>query len=626
MKHVDGQTTRGRAVPCADQMPDRTLAAIVCAALAGCTCLSPVHECTPRSCTEQGKDCGVITDGCGRLLECGTCKEREFCGGGGPNLCGVHICEPTTCAALEAECGLVGDGCAGALDCGSCPASMVCGVVGAPNQCVPACVPASCEAQKAECGDVPDGCGRLIFCGTCAGGQPCDDGRCVCAGPACAPPPVLTAARLTPDRTRLSWTIAPPPPAEVQIQRSSDGGSFATIAAAPGATPDYDDAAQVRGLRYWYRVRALTDPGAGQWSNVVSVAGVPVPPPSSNVWRTIGGDVAHTGYNPAELAGRPNGQSWTSTATAAVGPAVTDGTRVYFSGNSAVVAVDLADGGVVWSRPHACRNAGQAAVFDGAVYAACVGTSVAALFTGLNAADGSALFSVYMGAQGEQIWAPIKLGNTIFTNGGYYGGMYGFDARSGANVFFNSALGGWDQWSPATDGTLVYTYTSDQFHARDPATGVSQWTLSLSWTWAGWSMGTSPVVANRLAFVISPPVLHAVDLDTHAVRWSVTGLDFKETPAVANGVVYAVNAGNIRAHDAETGRYLWTFAGDGALSYPPVLTGSHLFASSDANVYAVDLATRTQVWTAPGGGWLSVAAGKLFVTTSAGMRAWTLAP
>ncbi len=609
------------------RVPQFTLALLVCASLAGCTCLSPVSECTPRTCAEQGKDCGVITDGCGQVVECGTCSAREFCGGGGPNVCGVHPCEPTTCTALDAECGLVGDGCAGALDCGSCPDSMVCGVVGAPNQCVPACVPATCETRKAECGDVPDGCGRLIFCGTCAGGQPCDDGRCVCAGPACAPPPVLTAARLTPDRTRLSWTIAPPAPAEVQVQRRADGGTFGTIAAVPGTAPDYDDGAQVRGLPYWYRVRALTEPGAGPWSNVVSVAGVPVPPPSSNVWRTMGGDVAHTGFNNSEMGGRPTAVAWTSTATSAFGPAVTDGARVYFGGLNRLVAVDVADGGTVWTQQYsACRHSGYPAVFDGTVYVACNRTSPNGTFSAFNATDGAPLFSVWLEAQWEQMWSPIKLGSTVFTAGGYYGGLYGYDARSGATVFFNSGIGQSDQWSPATDGTHVYTFVRGFLQALDPTTGVQQWMLDVNWQTPTHSMETSPVVWNRLAFAIAPPVLYAIDLDTHAVRWSITGLDYSQTPAVAGGVLYAVNSGNIRAHDAESGRYLWSFAGDGALSYPPVLTGTHLFAASDANVYAVDLATRTQVWTAPGGGWLSVAAGKLFVTTSAGMRAWTLAP
>lgn len=134
------------------------------------------------------------------------------------------------------------------------------------------------------------------------------------------------------------------------------------------------------------------------------------------------------------------------------------------------------------------------------------------------------------------------------------------------------------------------------------------------------------MVANGLAYVISPPVLHAIDLSTHTIRWSAA-LNFKGTAAVANGVVYAINAGNVRALDAQTGVYRWTFVGDGALSFTPALTRTHLYAASAANVYAVDLGSRAPVWTEAGGGSLSVAAGTLYVAGADGeLKAYSLTP
>ena len=42
-----------------------------------------------RSCTAQGKNCGVISDGCANILSCGTCPANQVCGGGGvANVCG----------------------------------------------------------------------------------------------------------------------------------------------------------------------------------------------------------------------------------------------------------------------------------------------------------------------------------------------------------------------------------------------------------------------------------------------------------------------------------------------------------------------------------------------------------
>jgi hypothetical protein len=50
-------------------------------------------KCTPLTCKAQGFNCGSAGDGCGGLLNCGTCVAPETCGGGGvAEVCG----EPTT--------------------------------------------------------------------------------------------------------------------------------------------------------------------------------------------------------------------------------------------------------------------------------------------------------------------------------------------------------------------------------------------------------------------------------------------------------------------------------------------------------------------------------------------------
>lgn len=44
-------------------------------------------------------------------------------------------CHPTSCAALGANCGTMSDGCGGVLDCGSCAANQTCGGGGVPHVC-----------------------------------------------------------------------------------------------------------------------------------------------------------------------------------------------------------------------------------------------------------------------------------------------------------------------------------------------------------------------------------------------------------------------------------------------------------------------------------------------------------
>jgi hypothetical protein len=96
--------------------------------------------CGLRTCASEGAQCGPIGDGCGGVLQCGTCTAPQTCGGGGtPFVCGgTSGCVPRTCASAGANCGPLGDGCGALLQCGAtCPTGQICGgampsVCGAP--------------------------------------------------------------------------------------------------------------------------------------------------------------------------------------------------------------------------------------------------------------------------------------------------------------------------------------------------------------------------------------------------------------------------------------------------------------------------------------------------------------
>jgi hypothetical protein len=147
--------------------------------------------CTPETCTSLGYTCGVAGDGCGGVLNCGSCANPQYCGGGGYNQCGGNnglltdggvACTPMTCAALGYDCGITGDGCGGSLSCGSCTNPQFCGG-GAFNQCggdngfAPdggvICTPTTCTALGYNCGQAADGCGGLLNCGSCTNPQYC---------------------------------------------------------------------------------------------------------------------------------------------------------------------------------------------------------------------------------------------------------------------------------------------------------------------------------------------------------------------------------------------------------------------------------------------------------------------
>jgi hypothetical protein len=173
-----------------------------CGGLLDCgTCMAPEtcggggtpnqcgSSCTRTTCGAQGANCGIIADGCGGTLTCGACTSPSVCGGGGtPNVCGVPTCTPRSCGSVDATCGAISDGCGGTVECGSCPSGQTCGGGGTPNQCgTGSCNPKTCTGENAECGFIGDGCGGTVSCGTCLSNETCGASGPNRCGGACAP-------------------------------------------------------------------------------------------------------------------------------------------------------------------------------------------------------------------------------------------------------------------------------------------------------------------------------------------------------------------------------------------------------------------------------------------------------
>jgi hypothetical protein len=53
--------------------------------------------CTPTTCSALGAECGSVSNGCGKTLDCGSCSAPATCGGDGtPNVCGTSSSSTTT--------------------------------------------------------------------------------------------------------------------------------------------------------------------------------------------------------------------------------------------------------------------------------------------------------------------------------------------------------------------------------------------------------------------------------------------------------------------------------------------------------------------------------------------------
>lgn len=152
-------------------------------------------RCIPISETDAcaGKQCGVVSDGCGQDINCGTCSAYKTCGPSATCACDtseakrLQACAGATCGTATTPDGCVytcgpactttcqsGGACGGAATC-TCPGSESC-VSG--TCCKPKTKAEACGTQN--CGSVSDGCGGTIQCGSNNGGCP--------SGQSCAEP------------------------------------------------------------------------------------------------------------------------------------------------------------------------------------------------------------------------------------------------------------------------------------------------------------------------------------------------------------------------------------------------------------------------------------------------------
>jgi hypothetical protein len=199
-------------------------------------CATATSSCQPLACQQAGgKYCGMVGDGCGKSVDCGTCPTGQSCGGGGTaGVCGAPPpagCTAATCQFAGGQyCGMVGDGCGRTISCGSCPAGQSCGGGGTAGVCgapPPAgCVALSCQLPSGQqyCGAVGDGCGRTVACGSCPAGRTCGGGGVtgVCGSP---PPAGCVAQTCASGSVRYCGTIG-----------NGCGGSVACAACAAGTS------------------------------------------------------------------------------------------------------------------------------------------------------------------------------------------------------------------------------------------------------------------------------------------------------------------------------------------------------------------------------------------------------
>jgi outer membrane protein assembly factor BamB len=334
-------------------------------------------------------------------------------------------------------------------------------------------------------------------------------------------------------------------------------------------------------------------------------------------WTTFGNNPAHTGYFPGTLLGGSLVQKWNVVVTGNQTlnqVAVADG-RVYLTpytyfGDTYAAALDAATGQQVWKHTFTSAYSINPPTYaNGRVYVQRGDHGSDSQLWALDAATGSTAWSAPFQAQWERYMAPVVADGGIFVNGGYYGGLYGFNQSDGSQRFFVSKSQV-DGWTPTYANGKLYTSVGGVFTQHNPTTGAVEWSLNLSGS-------TVSSIASDRAFLTGSS-LTAVNLTTQAVAWQAAG-PFAGVPAVAKGVVYAVSGSQVRTFDARTGAAGKTFTADATItSQQPIVTDDALIVSAASATYVFHLASGQLLQRIDRGGALTLADGTLYIAGAGG--------
>ena len=409
------------------------------------------------------------------------------------------------------------------------------------------------------------------------------------------------------------WTATSPSIASV------DAGRL-TVGAVP-----------VEGIEVTITAILTTPNGPLFGSNTVEVLPRDVLEGAAGTWPTFQGNRRHDGYVPMQVDPddfrvrfeRAYALEGSLHPVAAGDGMVFATVPSRFRAGTHLVALDARDGEVVWSRDLGeASSVNPPAYLYGTVYVQTgKSTSSAALPPLVRAFDGETgdeIWRASFGAQWERYKAPTPFDGHVYVNGGYYGGMYSFDAFTGENEWF-ARLPQYDNWTPAVDDDYAYAYVGGDFFAIDRATGEQFLQIDdPGWNWRGYDMDLAPVLGGRDdVFVINGGRLIRFDLETERIGY-VQNYGFDGQPSIRDGVVYGVTSQGLTGLDQETGTPIWNWSpGLGrTLVGQMIVTDSHIFVGDGTRTYAVEIASRRNDWTIDRAGHMSLADDTLYIANA----------
>ena len=352
-----------------------------------------------------------------------------------------------------------------------------------------------------------------------------------------------------------------------------------------------------------------------------SPMGQPIP-----AWTTYQGDAKHTGRVDVTLSTSNFKQRWNKLLplTTSQPGAAGDG-YIFFNNAGVLYAVDARSGETRWTQTLNSSNSfytyNQPAYADGIVYVQTGGHSDAFLWA-FNAVDGALLFQTPLEDQWSSFYAPTIVDGTVYIGGGYFGGMYAIDAKTGKEKWWQT-LEQNDQFTPAISGNYAIAYTgrySPRLTVVDRLTGNLEFEIADP-DFAGYSssLNLAPVVAGDYVLANYYGRLVAFNLASKQLIWELKP-GFSGQPVVKGDRFYIINNGVLETRTLTDGALVSSIKGTSGFIGDPLVTNNLLFIRDSQNTYAYQLDTGTRAWTLAGksGGFL-MAEGALVIFTASGV-------
>jgi hypothetical protein len=374
-------------------------------------------------------------------------------------------------------------------------------------------------------------------------------------------------------------------------------------------------------------------------------------------WTQYQGDAGHTGHIPITVAPSSIQPLWTKSATSLgqnslIPGAVTDGQHVYISGITGsggidqVLSLEPSSGNVLWSASYVPYSSSLSApaTGNGMVYVHQWGHSGISggnpsqypYVNGIDAATGNKVFSTSHSGQWSSGSRPTVAGNQVFAAGGYYGGLDGYNATTGARQWFanvNQQYG----WIPAADSSCVYVYMGSasaspgpnqgSFYAFDRTTGSKLYTVINPDDTFTLYNGTVFLGGQNDAITLTRgsagATLACFDLIQHSVQWRTSG-NYTGSLAIDDGWIFANNGKKVDVLSEATGSVSgsWTTPSGQDLKGNMLVTDNIIFAQTQSTTYAIDRNTLATVWATNTVGDLALGDGLLLISASGSLTAF----